>query len=137
MVHVLEPYDVHTFQCRIYHGTSKVRVDNKTIHTFRTDLPVQSSNLLSYAVAHLILCSYINLKTTIFNPTGFSVSIFIFQNPRRYENGQKCLKYAQNASHTACTGTEDHDSQREHERINQNDQRQPLKMTTIVVCHIC
>ena len=60
MVDVLEPYDVHTFQCRIYHGTSKVRVDNKTIHTFRTDLPVQSSNLLSYAVAHLIWCSYIN-----------------------------------------------------------------------------
>ena len=35
----------HFFQYRIYHGTRKVRVDNKTIYAFRTDLPVQPSKL--------------------------------------------------------------------------------------------
>ena len=32
------------------------------------------------------------------------------------------LKFAQQASSTACTGAEDHSSQLEHERINQNNQ---------------
>ena len=47
---------------------------------------------------------------------------FYFQNRRRYENGKKKIRLALQATHTACTGAEDHGSQREHKRINQNDQ---------------
>ena len=54
VVNVLEPYNVRTSEFVIHSGGCKVRVDNKTIHAFRTDLPVQSSKLLSYAVAQLI-----------------------------------------------------------------------------------
>ena len=71
MVDVLEPYDVHTFQCRIYHGTSKVVVDNKSIRPFRTNLLIDISKLISYALAQLIWCSYFIQKTTIFNPRMF------------------------------------------------------------------
>ena len=51
-------YDVHPSEFAIHSGGCKVRVDNKTIYAFRTDLPVQSSKLVSYALAQLIWCSY-------------------------------------------------------------------------------
>ena len=58
LVQFLRSYRVHTSEFAIHLGRCKVRVDNKIIHVFRTDLPVQASKLVSYALAQLIWCSY-------------------------------------------------------------------------------
>ena len=47
---------------------------------------------------------------------------FIFQGRRRYENGKKHVKFAQQASHNTRVWSEQPVDQREHEIINQNDQ---------------
>ena len=52
-------------------------------------------------------------------------------NPQRYENGKKSLNFAQQASHNTWMWSEQPVDQREHKRINQNDQRWPLKLTII------
>ena len=51
-------YEVHPFEFAIYSGGCKVRVNNKTIRAFRTNLLVQSSKLLLYTLAQLIWGSY-------------------------------------------------------------------------------
>ena len=55
----LRSYDVHTSEFAIYLGGCKVRVDNKPIHihAFRTNLLIDISKLLLYALAQLIWCS--------------------------------------------------------------------------------
>ena len=58
LVRFLWSYKVHTSEFAIYSGGCKVRVDNKTIYAFRTDLLVQSSKLVPYALVQLIWCSY-------------------------------------------------------------------------------
>ena len=58
LIQFLRSYKVHTSEFAIHSGGCKVRVDNKPIHAFRTDLPVQSSKLVSRALAQLIWCSY-------------------------------------------------------------------------------
>ena len=58
VVHILKSYDVHTSEFAIHSGGYKVRVDNKTVHAFRTDLPVEASKLIIYASAQLIWGSY-------------------------------------------------------------------------------
>ena len=115
------------------HDKFEVRVDNKQIEPLRANPLLHISKLVSYALAQLIWCSYFIQKTTIFNPTNFSSFIFKFQNSR-HENDQKMLIYAQQASSIAFKGSERPVKQHQHERINQNDQRQPLKMTIVVQC---
>ena len=46
LVRFLWSYDVHPSEFAIHSGGCKVRVDNKTIHVFRTDLLAQSSKLV-------------------------------------------------------------------------------------------
>ena len=48
VVHILKSYDVHTSKFSIHSGgcKCKVRVDNKMIHAFRTNLLVQASKLV-------------------------------------------------------------------------------------------
>ena len=58
LVRFLWSYEVHPFEFAIHSGGCKVRVNNKTIHAFRTDLPVQSSKLVLYTSAQLIWYSY-------------------------------------------------------------------------------
>ena len=58
LVRFLRSYKVHTSKFAIHSGGCKVRVDNKPIHAFRTDLLLQSSKLVSRAFAQLIWCSY-------------------------------------------------------------------------------
>ena len=58
LVRFLWSYEVHPFEFAIHSGGCKVRVNNKTIHVFRTDLLVQSSKLLLYTLVQLIWCSY-------------------------------------------------------------------------------
>ena len=58
LVQFLWSSKVHT--CKYGHGrdTSKIRADNKSIHTFQTDLPLHISKLVLYALVQLIWCSY-------------------------------------------------------------------------------
>ena len=59
LVQILRSYKVQ--QVEVGHGrdTSKVRVDNKSIRPFKTNLLIHISKLLLYALAQLIWCSYI------------------------------------------------------------------------------
>ena len=78
LVGFLRSYKVHTSEFAIHSGGRKVRVDNKTIYAFRTDLPVHISKLLVHVSACLIWCSYFMKKTAIFNPTEFLNFYFYF-----------------------------------------------------------
>ena len=111
-VSLLKAYDVHTLQCRIYHDTSKVRVDNKTIYAFRTDLLISSSKLLLHAFAQLILCSYIiYLEDHHFQSSDVESFFSKFPKSTTIRKWPQMLKFSQQTSNTACTGAEDHGSQ--------------------------
>ena len=58
LVQFLRSYEVHPLKFGHGRDRFKVEVDNKPIHAFRTDLPVQSSKLVSCALAQLIWWSY-------------------------------------------------------------------------------
>ena len=54
----LQSYKEHTFEFAILSGGCKVVVDNKSIRPSRTNLLIDISKLISYALAQLIWCSY-------------------------------------------------------------------------------
>ena len=58
LVRFLRSYKVHTSKFVIHLGGCKVRVDIKLIDPFRTNLLIDTSKLILYALAQLIWCSY-------------------------------------------------------------------------------
>ena len=54
-------------------------------------------------------------------PSDFSSFFSKFPKSTTVQKWPQILEFAQQVSNTACTGAEDYGSQREYERINQND----------------
>ena len=102
-----------------------------TTNGSEADLTVDISKLLLYAIAQLIWCSYFIQKTTIFNPTDVLVYFYFYSKSTIILKWPKIIKLAPKASHNTWVWSEQPGYQREHERINQHDQRQPLKLTII------
>ena len=82
LVQFLWSYKVQRQIFHPFRDRFKVRVDNKTIHVFRTDLPVQpsTSKLLLCALAQLIWCSSLIFRRPLFSIQRiFKFYFFIFK----------------------------------------------------------
>ena len=131
---ILKQYKVCASKFAVHSDRSDQTVDIKSIGTFLTDRTAASSKLLVYALVQLIWCSYFIQKTTIFNHRIFQVLFSKFPNPRRHKNGHKCLIFLNKLAKALKIETEQRHRQDQHERINQNDQQQPLKLTSPLSC---
>ena len=94
------------------------------------------SHLIYYFIrfSPINLVFIFHLKDHHFQPSNFSSFFSELPKSTTIQKWPQMLEFAQQASNTACAGAEDGVSQHQNERINQNNQWQPLKMTSPLSC---